>query len=173
MWNIEDLWLERGKIDPSEGLPLEVFEWISSMVPIANVDLLILNDKNEVLLSWRDDEYFGKGWHIPGGCIRFKETLEERIQKTAENEIGTRVITNYVPVATKEVIIGRGQASPIKRAHHIAVLYECHLADGFKIDNAGKAEHDPGYMRWHSAIPADILPVHEVYTDVFKKYQLM
>lgn len=173
MWDIDNLWAAREKIDPTEGLPYEVFEWISSMVPIANVDLLIFNDKNEILLSWRDDEYFGKGWHLPGGCIRFKETLEERIQKTAESEIGTRVITNYEPIATREVIVGKGQNAPIKRAHHIAVLYECYLPDGFEIANEGKDEKTAGYLKWFSEIPENILQVHEVYFDIFEKYGVM
>ena len=172
MWDVDKLWLERQKIDPTEGLPCEVFEWISSMVPIANVDLLILNDKKEILLSWRDDEYYGKGWHIPGGCIRFKETIEERIQRTAETEIGTRVITDYVPIATREVIMGKGQAVPIKRAHHIAILYECRLPDDFQISNEGKDEQEAGYLKWFSEIPENILHVHKVYFDVLAKYQL-
>lgn len=172
MWNIDDLWLERKNINPTEGLPLEVFEWISSMVPIANVDLLILNEKNEILLSWRDDVYYGKGWHIPGGCIRFKETLDERIQKTAESEIGTRVITDYKPIAIREVIVGRKQDTPIKRAHHIAILYECRLPDGFEIANEGKNEQAAGYLKWFSEIPENILQVHDVYFDVMDKYGL-
>lgn len=173
MQDTDNLWVEREKINPTEGLPFEVFEWISSMVPIANVDLLILNNKNEILLSWRDDEYFGKGWHLPGGCIRFKETLQERIQKTAESEIGTKVITNYEPIATREVIVGKEQDMPIKRAHHIAILYECHLPDGFEISNEGKEEQMAGYLKWFSEIPENILQVHEVYFDVFKKYHFM
>ena len=172
MWDIDNLWHEREKINPTEGLPFEVFEWISSMVPIANVDLLILNDKNEVLLSWRDDEYYGKGWHIPGGCIRFKETLEQRIQKTAESEIGTRVITDYKPIATREVIVGKGQDTPIKRAHHIAILYECRLPDGFEIANEDKDEQTAGYLKWFSEVPENILQVHEAYFDVMDEYGL-
>lgn len=173
MWNVDSLWLERQKINPTEGLPQEVFEWISSMVPIANVDLLILNKKNEILLSWRDDEYYGKGWHIPGGCIRFKETIEERVQRTAETEIGTQVITNYVPIATKEVIVGKGQDLPIKRAHHIAMLFECYLPDDFEVTNDNRDEQTPGYLKWFDKIPNNILQVHEVYFDVFVKYELL
>lgn len=173
MWNVDNLWMEREKINPTEGLPLEIFEWISSMVPIANVDLLILNERKEILLSWRDDEYYGQGWHIPGGCIRFKETIEDRLQKTAKSEIGTKVITDYVPIATREVIMGKGQAFPVKRAHNISILYECRLPNGFKITNKDKEEKTAGYLRWFREIPENILQVHDVYFDIFMKYQLM
>ena len=66
-------------IEANIGLPENLFLLISSLVPIPNVDLLITNEKNQILLSWRDDEFYGKGWHIPSGCIRFGVTLQQRI----------------------------------------------------------------------------------------------
>ena len=93
------------KIDGREGLEEEIFIAVSTIIPIVNVDLLILDSQNHILLSWRDDVYFGKGWHLPGGCIRYKETMAQRIQKTAMNEIGTRVIAASEPIAVKDVII--------------------------------------------------------------------
>jgi colanic acid biosynthesis protein WcaH len=35
--------------------------------------------KGRTLLTWRDDESFGAGWHVPGGIIRYKETAADRI----------------------------------------------------------------------------------------------
>lgn len=172
MWEVEKLWEERAKINPNEGLPFELFEWISSMVPIPNVDLLILNDDNQLLLSWRDDEYYGKGWHLPGGCIRFKETIAERIQKTSLAEIGSEVITDKNPIVTREMIMGLDAIEPYKRAHHIAMLFECRLPKHFVIDNRGKKEQDAGYLKWFNKVPDDMLKVHDIYNDVFEKYKL-
>ena len=28
--------------------------------------------KRGLLLTWRNDDYAGKGWHIPGGIVRFQ-----------------------------------------------------------------------------------------------------
>ena len=58
--------------NPSKGLPDDLFYYISSTTPIINVDLLIKDEKECALLAWRDDQYAGKGWHVPGGIIRFK-----------------------------------------------------------------------------------------------------
>ena len=60
----------------SEGqdLPEELFRFISTISPLVNVDLLIKDDTNRTLLTWRDDEHYGAGWHVPGGIIRFKES---------------------------------------------------------------------------------------------------
>lgn len=161
------------KIDGREGLEEEIFIAVSTIIPIVNVDLLILDSQNHILLSWRDDVYFGKGWHLPGGCIRYKETMAQRIQKTAMNEIGTRVIAASEPIAVKDVIMGRDNAKVRERAHHLAILYKCRLPDQFVIDNDKKSKGTPGYLQWFEAIPEDILPIHEVYRDVFKRYGLM
>lgn len=173
MLDMKYLWELREKLNPNEGLPFELFEWISTLVPIANVDLLILNEKGEILLSWRDDEYYGKGWHLPGGCIRFKETSEDRIQKTALNEIGTEVIFKREPIATRDMIMGNPNEKPIKRAHHLTTLYECKLPDGFEIDNGNRTEDEVGFLKWFDMIPKDILNVHSIYNDVFMSLNIM
>ena len=109
----------------------DIFIAVSTIIPIVNVDLMILDRQNRILLSWRDDEYFGKGWHLPGGCIRYKETMAERIQKTALNEIGTTVIADLEPIAVRDVIMGRDDERVRKRAHHLAILHRCYLPDDF------------------------------------------
>ena len=166
------LWAERDKLEPCEGLPFELFEWISTVVPIPNVDLLVFNNQNEILLSWRDDEYYGKGWHLPGGCIRFKESIEDRIQKTAIAELGTRVETSGVPIATREMIMGKDDLMPIKRSHHIAMLFECRVPDDYNIDNRDLSETDAGYLKWFKVVPDNMLEVHNIYNDMFIKYDL-
>ena len=56
--------------DPRDGLPEELFLFISELTPMINVDLLITNHQRETLLTWREDEFYGPGWHVPGGFIR-------------------------------------------------------------------------------------------------------
>src|SRR5438105_4861558 len=53
--------------DTGAGLPPEVFLFLSRVTPLLNVDLLIQDDRGRTLLTWRDDEFFGAGWHVPGG----------------------------------------------------------------------------------------------------------
>ena len=95
-------YVKENNIDFRKGLPEPLFLFATTMMPVANIDLLITNARGEVLLTWRDDIYFGQGWHIPGGCIRIKETLDMRIQKTAIDEIGTEVIYDKKPITVRE-----------------------------------------------------------------------
>lgn len=67
--------LDKQAPNPSSGLPDELFFYISRVTPMVNVDLLIKDEDGRTLLSWRNDQYAGKGWHLPGGIVRFKETL--------------------------------------------------------------------------------------------------
>ena len=44
-----------------------------------------VKDKNEdTLLAWRNDEFTGSGWSVPGGIVRFKETMENRLREVAK-----------------------------------------------------------------------------------------
>lgn len=159
--------------DAKNGLPEELFLYISSLTPIPNVDLLITNDKNQILLSWRDDQYFGKGWHIPGGCIRFGETMIERVQKTAQKEIGTEVEVNLEPLIIKDVICEKREVCTYfnERRHHIAILYECKLPKGFCINNENKKDDEQGFLKWFDILPENILSVHGVYDKILKKWK--
>ncbi|MCI7107435.1 MAG: NUDIX domain-containing protein [Agathobacter sp.] len=170
---VREIVKKRG-IDFRDGLPEPLFEFATSLMPTPNIDLLIINDNGEVLLTWRSDKYYGTGWHIPGGCIRIQETLDERIQKTALSEIGSSVIYNKNPIVTREAFMKRDRPwlkDQLERSHNISILYEARLPDGFQINNGDKSEHDAGYMKWFSEVPDDLLPEHQdLYIDIIRKY---
>ena len=89
--------MDNEEIDPRNGLPEELFWFATTLIPCANIDLFIINEKGQVLLTWRDDKFYGSGWYIPGGCIRIKETIDKRIQLTALDEIGCEVDYDRTP----------------------------------------------------------------------------
>ncbi|MDP3705980.1 MAG: NUDIX hydrolase [Legionellaceae bacterium] len=148
--------------DPSEGLPDDVFYFVSSVTPMINVDLLIKDESGRFLLSWRDDQYAGKGWHLPGGIVRFKETLITRLKKVAEEEIGSQVDFTPKPIAINEILSEKRSV----RGHFISLLYECFLNENFEPKNKGLLKTDPGFVQWHDRCPDDLLILHNIY----KKY---
>lgn len=148
--------------NPSKGLPEEVFLFASRIVPMANVDLLIKDEKGRTLLSWRDDQYCGKGWHLPGGVIRFKETMKERLEKVAETELGAKVKFEPKPIAVNEIMI-----KSKTRGHFISLLYKCYLSSNFVPENKGLKETDAGYLKWHAACPDNLLKWHY---NIYKKF---
>jgi len=90
-------------IDSTPGLPQDLFVFATTLFPCPNIDLFITR-RDKLLLAWRENEFCGKGWHIPDGCLRLKETLEYRIQQIALNEIWLNVIYNKEHFITREVI---------------------------------------------------------------------
>lgn len=158
---IEDAisFLEEQIPDSSKGLPDQVFYFASKITPLVNVDLLIQDEHGRILLAWRDDEYAGSGWHLPGGVVRFKETLETRIQKVAETEVGTMVRCDLIPVAMFQNI----SESHDTRGHFIAFLYKCSLPSEFIPDNKELSETDRGYVKWHDTCPDNLLACQDVY----------
>jgi colanic acid biosynthesis protein WcaH len=152
--------LEEQVPNPSEGLPEELFYYISRTTALVNVDLLVKDENGRTLLSWRDDQYAGKGWHVPGGIIRFMETLETRIEKVAETELGVVAISfEPVPVALNQVITPNQKI----RGHFISLLYRCFLPSTFVPKNEGLTMDDRGYVMWHDRCPDNLLKLHELY----------
>jgi len=151
--------LNKEVTNPQAGLPDEVFYYISKMTPLVNVDLLIKDELGRTLLSWRNDQYAGKGWHVPGGIVRFKETLETRIKKVAESEIGVNIGFDTVPMAVNQCIHKERNI----RGHFISILYKCSLSSTFVPPNKGLSMEDSGYLKWHDFCPENLINYHEMY----------
>jgi colanic acid biosynthesis protein WcaH len=144
------------------GLPEELFFFVSRLTPLINVDLLIQDQQRRTLLTWRDDEFFGRGWHLPGGVIRYKERASDRIQKCAEEELGVQVAFEPSPLVIVETAEERRT-----RGHFISLLYKCSLAG--EPDPRRRAEEPPtvGQWAWFEECPDNILKVQQVYRKYF------
>lgn len=149
--------------NPTKGLPEEVLLFLTENTPMVNVDLLIRDKENRILLSWRDDEFCGCGWHVPGGIIRLKETLEERIQKTALNEIGCTVTFDKQPLEVRQIVHKEKKT----RGHFITFIYECRIPEGNAVDQKGKKPGEAGFLQWHDEFPEDMIEVHDFYKKYF------
>lgn len=156
--------LDKQVPNPSEGLPDELFLFISRITPIVNVDLLIRDENGRTLLAWRNDQYTGEGWHLPGGIIRFKETMKERLEKVAKKEIGAKVEFEPKPIAINEIILSKKT-----RGHFISFLFKCYLSKSFIPENKGLKETDAGYLKWHKSCPDNLLKVHKIYRAYLNK----
>ena len=146
--------------DAREGLPQPVFDLICRLTPIVNVDLLIRNERRETLLTWRHDDLY-LGWHIPGGVIRFKERMADRIAAVARRELSAAVtLVKPEPVAITEII------QPVRRArgHFVSFLFECALTGPLdeRLRHAG-GEPEDGQWAWHATYPPAMIGSHEMY----------
>lgn len=117
-------------------------------------------------MTWREDVHNGAGWHIPGGCIRFRETMQERIQNCAMAELNMEVQAEPTPIAVVEHIIDytRPIEDQNERAHFITICFKCHLPNGSEI---------PKNAKWFDDLPDNLLRTQEAYRkqwqDIRKK----
>jgi len=151
--------LENG-IDPRAGLPEELFLFIGRMTPLVNVDLLIQDTKKRTLLTWRSDRFYGPGWHVPGGVVRYKEAAAERVHAVARLELEAAVTFDPAPILVNENINLRAR----DRAHAISLLYRCRLASG--LDPRRRYTHEspaPDQWLWHERCPTNLIPEQRAY----------
>jgi ADP-ribose pyrophosphatase YjhB (NUDIX family) len=155
--------IERAIGDATRGLPEEVFRFVSRVTPLVNVDLLIREDDSRTLLTWRDDEFFGAGWHVPGSIIRYKEAIADRIHACARHELGTDVSFNLAPLLIAESI-----GTQATRGHAISLLFACRLTG--PPEESRKAVTDPprrGQWRWFDRCPPDLIRAQTPYARFF------
>jgi colanic acid biosynthesis protein WcaH len=143
--------------NPVDGLPDAVFYFIGRNTPFINVDLLIKDPKGSILMTWRDDEHCGKGWHIPGGIIRFREKIEDRIKEVAMSELGILVPNQNKFLEMNQIIVPGKK----ERSHFISMLYECELnINSFHIEENAQ-------IKFFKKMPKDILKNHLIYEKYF------
>jgi ADP-ribose pyrophosphatase YjhB (NUDIX family) len=142
------------------GLPEELFLFLSRITPLINVDLLIQDDSGRTLLTWRSDQFYGPGWHVPGGIIRFKETAADRIRIVAERELGAKVDFDAAPILIHEGITHERR----ERAHFISLLYKCRLVSD--LDPRRRYSPDapsPDQWLWHNICPKNLIREQRPY----------
>jgi len=152
--------LER-HIDPlADRLPEELFLFVSRITPLVNVDLLIQDDRRRTLLTWRYDRFYGPGWHVPGGIIRFKETAADRIRIVAEDELGAVVEFDSTPILVQENL----HASRQERGHFVSLLYRCRLTSelGGHL-RFSRGTPLPDQWQWHEHCPDDLISDQQAY----------
>jgi colanic acid biosynthesis protein WcaH len=145
-------------IHGENGLPEDIFLLFSRHIPMVNVDLLIRGSQG-TLLSWRDDEICGTGWHIPGGIIKYKETIDECIQRVSKRELGTAVVYAKRPIEISELICKQST-----RGHFISFLFNCRVPHNYATLDI--PSETPGHLQWHEECPDNLIEVQNSYRDI-------
>jgi colanic acid biosynthesis protein WcaH len=154
--------LETAVGDPRSGLPEDVFRFVSRITPLINVDLLIQDDRSRTLLTWRDDEFYGSGWHVPCGIIRYKESAADRIRACARAELGADVSSDPASLVVLEDI--REQAT---RGHHISLLFRCRLLGPPDVARQAVSDRRDPVSGAGTKLSADLLEEQRDYARFF------
>ena len=137
--------------NPHEGLPKPLFDALCRIVPFVACELIIKSEKG-ILLTWREDKWW-RGWHLPGGLFRYRESFEERIQATAWKELGVS-ISNYKFLFPLDYSQG-------KRAHCVSLIFLC------------ETSMKPKDGKFFKKMPKNIIGEHREYWKKLEELKLI
>lgn len=69
-------------------LPLNTFKTIIENTPLVSIDLVVYNQKGEVLLGKRNNRPAQGYWFVPGGRIQKDESMAIAFKRLTLNELG-------------------------------------------------------------------------------------
>ena len=72
-------------------LPLETFKTVIASTPLISIDLIVCNDKSEVLLGKRLNRPAQGFWFVPGGRVLKNESLQLALERLIQVELGGAV----------------------------------------------------------------------------------
>ncbi|WP_440119727.1 NUDIX domain-containing protein [Paenibacillus sp. QZ-Y1] len=118
----------------------------SHVQPRIGVGAVILNERNEVLLVWRNREPEQHTWSIPGGKIDPYESIETAVIREIKEEVDLDIAIDQL-LCTAETI------RPERQEHWISVLYSTRLLSGI-----ARNLEEGGAIREIGWFPLDDLP---------------
>ncbi|OGH71447.1 MAG: hypothetical protein A2921_04270 [Candidatus Magasanikbacteria bacterium RIFCSPLOWO2_01_FULL_43_20b] len=137
------------KIDnPHEGMPQPIFDALCGVVAFVACELVVVDKKRGILLTWRNDRWW-RGWHFPGGLLRYRESFDERIQAVAWKELGVNV-EDYKLLFTKDCSQGA-------RGHVVSLVFRCETA------------MKPKHGKFFKKMPKNIIDAHKEFWIKFEK----
>jgi len=116
-------------------------------VPMELMGFRIVNQKPEILLIYRKDEYYD-GYHVPGAVLIPGQKIEDALSNLLKRELGDNVRINHLEfVKYFEMLKGSGIGQN-SRGHEIKIVF------------AGKIEGEPKNGEWFAKnnLPNNIIP---------------
>ena len=152
-----------GHINAQEGLGTGLYEAVSRLTPSISVEAVVKNsDASKTLLIWRNDELYGPGWHLPGGVLRFKETLKDRLLKTLKRKLGIDKADITGPLGFHEIFNEKRDV----RGHFISFVFEVIPHDPPSEKKQSGVNPSHGCWRWFETCPPNLI----VNQAAFRKY---
>jgi ADP-ribose pyrophosphatase YjhB (NUDIX family) len=124
-------------------LPKVEFDSIYSRVPRLTVEVIVKTQKGIILTKRAVEPCIGQ-WHIPGGTVRFSESLHQAVKRVALEELGVQVtITKLLGyIEYPKILAGGYKGWPVGIAFEVAISSGTPHGD-FQADAVEYFEHVP------------------------------
>lgn len=138
-----------------------LYKEIIKIIPIACVDLFVVNQHKEILLLKRNNEPAFEQWWFPGGRVHFGETRIDAAKRKLKEECGLEVIkmTEY---GTYDLMLTFTNDS---EWHAITTLFVVSLkSQNVVLDSQSKS------FKWNSPTNWNSEVLHPFVKSIFEKY---
>lgn len=81
-----------------------LYHQIKALMPIPCVDLVVINDKNEILMLKRSNDPAKGEWWFPGGRVHFGEKREDAVFRKLQQECGLSTIKIH-EIGTDDLVL--------------------------------------------------------------------
>ncbi|QDO83500.1 GDP-mannose mannosyl hydrolase [Shewanella psychropiezotolerans] len=106
----------------------DVFSLIVANTPLVSIDLIVLNEKKQILLGKRINKPAQNHWFVPGGRILKDETLAQAFKRLTRIELGNEIdITQAVLLGPYEHFYPDNFYNEEYSTHYIALGYQLSL----------------------------------------------
>ena len=129
--------------------------------PVTGVGAVVFHNKQVLLVRRRNAPSQGQ-WAIPGGKLRFGETLQEGAEREVLEETGIRIRADE-PVFAFDVIERDTNGEPA--LHYVVVDLAATYIDGTPVGT-----DDASDARWFSAEELDKFPVNKTTRKLLSRY---
>ncbi|WP_151764719.1 GDP-mannose mannosyl hydrolase [Acinetobacter soli] len=151
-------------------LPDQVFKTVISSTPLISIDLVVRNEKNEVLLGKRLNAPAKGFWFVPGGRVQKDEILDDAFTRLIKEELGTEVAikrseANFLGVY--EHFYEENVFDDTATTHYIVLGYEIQLHQN-QVASLPKIQHED-YMWMTSMQILNELMVHKYSKEYLHK----
>lgn len=124
-------------------LPDQVFKTVIQSTPLISIDLVVRNEKNEVLLGKRLNAPAKGFWFVPGGRIQKNETLDNAFKRLINEELGLnldikRLETKFLGIY--EHFYDENVFDELISTHYIVLGYELKINENF-LQHTPKLQH--------------------------------
>ena len=135
----------------------EDYKFVYDRVPRYCVDLMVQDSEGALLLTRRDIPPFEGLWHLPGGGLRFGESIEEAIKRIAEKELGVEVEIIEIAGTINNFPDNNPGDQP---RHSMSVVYKVKIPEG-EATNASEASD----IRFFKELPPEneMQPYHGAF----------
>lgn len=140
-------------------LETEAFRTVVASTPLVSIDLLVRNQRGEVLLGQRLNRPAQGSWFVPGGRIYKNEGLDAAFERLTEAELGQAFSREDATLlGIFEHFYGDSVFGDTPDTHYVVVAYELQLPSGCDLQPPS-IQHD-AYRWWQQQ---DLLASPEVH----------